>query len=113
MGFPKASSWIKWVLLGTLHGKADIAGVVSPNPNCVNACFSPRAHPQSQPPQRDSTNAHPLQVEENEEPQSVDASTLLPHEVFGAIYRMGESKAWGSDMVIVPKKESTSWLALL
>lgn len=50
----------------------------------------------------ESLSVHPLQVEEDEDPQTVDASALLPHEIFGSIYRMGESKAW--DLVSVLKK---------
>lgn len=35
------------------------------------------------------------QVEKDEHPQEVEASVLLPHEVFGALHSMGAAKAGG------------------
>lgn len=43
------------------------------------------------------------QVEKDENPQTVEASTLLPHEVFGALHSMGETKAGGHGLLGLQK----------
>lgn len=42
---------------------------------------------------RDSLLWSSAQVERDEDPQEVEAAVLLPHEVFGALHSMGQSKA--------------------
>ena len=41
------------------------------------------------------------QVEKDEDPLAVEASVLLPHEVFGALHDMGSAKVWVSQ---IPRK---------
>ena len=58
--------------------------------NFAQKCFLSTPAPSSN--FRDSQYCQ-AQVEKDENPQTVAASVLLPHEVFGALYRMGEPKA--------------------
>lgn len=65
-------------------------------PGLSNLCFfgfrpSPCPLPRFNAP---TTNG--AQVEKDEHPREVEASVLLPHEVFGALHSMGAAKAGGS-----------------